>query len=78
MEGLQQMKAELMECVETRFKDQDNALQVQVERLRDLEVNQDEASPVKLRWCELTRVYGVNGCLSSSEDRKDLGFLGVM
>ena len=66
-----------MECVEIRVKEKDNALQVrvQVERIRDLEVNQEEVSLVKMRWCEPTQVHGANGCVSSLGGRKDPGFL---
>ena len=67
-----------MKCVETRHKDRDNALQVQVERRRDLEVNQDEVSPVKVRRCEPIPVHGANGCVSSLGGIKGPGFLGVM
>jgi len=54
-----------VECLETRCKGQDGLLQEQRERIRSLEADRDQVSPVKVRLCEVMQAHDVKGYMPS-------------
>ena len=57
------IKMELVECLETRRKSQDNLPQEQRETICSLEADHDQVSPVSL--CEVERALDVKGYMPS-------------
>ena len=53
------IKIELVECLETRHKGQDNLLQEQRVRIRSLKTDRDQVSPVSL--CEVEQAHDAKG-----------------
>ena len=66
---------ELVECVETRCKRQDGLLKEPREKIRSLEADRDEVSPVGPN--EVERMSAVNGCTRSLGGMETLGLLVV-
>ena len=64
---MKDVKIELVECLETRCKVQDNLLQEQRERIRSLEADCDQVSPVKVSLCEVERAHDTKGYMPSFE-----------
>jgi len=71
------IKIELVECLETRCKGQDNLLREQRERMRSLEVDSDQVSPVKVKLCEVERAHDAKGYMPSFGGVEAPGSLGL-
>ena len=64
MEGkVEDMKVELVDCVETRCKRQDGLLMEQRERIRSLEADRNQVGPVSLN--EVRGLHDVGVCMPS-------------
>ena len=77
MEGKgRDITTEFVECIETRCKRQDGLLKEQREKIRSLEADRDQVSPVSLN--EVGRLHGVRVCMPSLRGAGILGSLGLI
>ena len=68
---------ELVECLETRCKGQDNLFQEQRDRIRSLEADHDQVIPAKIRVCEVEQVHDAKGYILSFGGVEAPGSLGL-
>ena len=69
MEGkVKDIKTELVECIETRCKRQDGLLKEQREKIRSLEADRDQVSPVSPN--EVGRLHDARACMPSLGGRQ--------
>ena len=77
MEGkVEDMKVELVDCVETRCRRQDGLLMEQGERIRSLEADRNQVGPVSLN--EVRGLHDAGVCMPSLGRAEATGSLGLM